>query len=284
MTALLALGGALAYGLSDFVGGVASRRTSPWSVALVGALVGGALVTVAALVVGGDPRPVDHAWAVLGGLGNGIGTAFLYRGLGSGRMAVVGPISAVGAAVVPVAVDVASGQRLPLLVWLGVALALPAIWLVSREPVVTGAGDARTPGSRSALGLADGVVAGVGFGTLFAALAQVPRDAGLLPVAVNQLVAAVLVVAVATALGRPWVPRQRAAGLGAVCGTLGASATILFLLASQRGSLTVAAVLTALYPAFTVLLAAGLLRERVHPGQAWGLLLSATSVVLVVAG
>lgn len=285
MTALLALGGALAYGVSDFVGGVASRRTSPWAVALVGALVGGALVSLVATVLGGKPGPADFAWAALAGLGNGVGTAFLYRGLGSGRMGVVGPISAVGAAVVPVVVDVASGQRLALLVWAGVVLALPAIWLVSREPVpvapdVTGA----RPRRRRAAGLLDGVVAGLGFGTLFAALAQVPREAGLLPVAVNQLVAAALVVLVATSLRVPWAPRERAAGLGAVCGTLGAGATVLFLVASQRGTLTVAAVLVALYPAVTVLLAAAVLRERVHAAQAWGLLLSATSVVLVVAG
>lgn len=282
MTVLLALGGALAYGLSDFVGGTASRRTSPWSVALVGAGVGGLLVLLAALVLGGDPRPADLAWAALGGLGNGIGTAFLYRGLGTGRMGVVGPVSAVGAAVLPVVVDVVGGQRLPALVWVGVALALPAIWLVSREPVAAGA--ARRPARRAAVGLVDGVVAGAGFGTLFAALAQVPPEAGLLPVAFNQLVAAVLVVAVATTMRVAWVPRHRAAGLGAVCGVLGSGATVLFLLASQRGSLSVAAVLTALYPAFTVLLATLVLRERVHPGQAWGLLLSGAAVLLVVAG
>lgn len=282
MTVLLALGGALAYGLSDFVGGTASRRTSPWSVALVGAGVGGLLVLLAALVLGGDPRPADLAWAALGGLGNGIGTAFLYRGLGTGRMGVVGPVSAVGAAVLPVVVDVVGGQRLPALVWVGVALALPAIWLVSREPVAAGA--ARRPARRAAVGLVDGVVAGAGFGTLFAALAQVPPGAGLLPVAFNQLVAAVLVVAVATTMRVAWVPRHRAAGLGAVCGVLGSGATVLFLLASQRGSLSVAAVLTALYPAFTVLLATLVLRERVHPGQAWGLLLSGAAVLLVVAG
>lgn len=283
MTVLLALGGALAYGLSDFVGGTASRRTSPWSVALVGAGVGGLLVLLAALLLGGDPRPADLAWAALGGLGNGIGTAFLYRGLGTGRMGVVGPVSAVGAAVLPVVVDVVSGQRLPALVWAGVVLALPAIWLVSREPAVPPAA-ASAGGRRTAVGLLDGVVAGAGFGTLFAALAQVPPEAGLLPVAFNQLVAAVLVVAVATTMRVAWVPRHRAAGLGSVCGLLGSGATVLFLLASQRGSLTVAAVLTALYPAFTVLLAGLVLRERVHRGQAWGLLLSATAVLLVVVG
>ena len=70
-----------------------------------------------------------------------------------------------------------------LLVWLGISVAVPAIWLVAREP---GAGG--PVGSRS--GLLDGILAGAGFGTLFSALAQVPDEAGLLPLAVNQLVAA----------------------------------------------------------------------------------------------
>ena len=274
MTVLLSLVAAASYGLADFFGGVLSKRVSAWTVALA-AQAGGSLATlVIALLVGGEPTRADLAWAVAGGLGNGLGTAFLYRGLATGRMGVVAPVSGVGAALIPVVVGVALGERPAALVWLGIVLAFPAIWLVSRLP----AGDV------SAGGFRDGVLAGVGFGGLFVALSRVGEDAGLLPLALNQAVAGVAIVGVATALGAPWLPREPRAGLGIVSGLLGAAATGLFMYASRGGHLTVTAVVVSLYPAFTVLLAAVVVRERVHATQGWGLALCLAAVVLVAAG
>lgn len=277
MTILLSLLAAASYGLGDFIGGVTSKRTSPWSVALVAQLGGGALVLLLSLVTDGSPTSTDLWWSVVAGVGNGFGTAFLYRGLSSGRMGVVAPISAVGTVLVPVVVGLATGERPHLLVWVGVAAALPGIWLVSREP---SAEDVTGAEPRSS-GLVDGVLAGLGFGTLFAALAQVPEEAGFLPLALNQVVAAGAIVVVALLLRQAWVPRQPVVLLGVISGALGALATGLFLVATQGGSLTVAAVITSLYPAFTILLAAAVLRERVHRTQAVGLLLCGTAIALV---
>ena len=291
MTVLLALSGAVFYGLSDFVGGIASRRTSAWSVALTAALSGAVFVLLAALTLDGYPTREDLAWGVLAGVGNGFGTAFLYRGLSSGRMGVVAPISAVGAALVPVAVGLVGGERPAGLVWLGIAAAFPGIWCVSQDPA------ADSPGARG--GVVDGVLAGLGFGVLFAALAQVPDTAGFLPLALNQLVGGITIVAIATVLGRPWlarerrvalalrapwVPREKPAAYGVVCGALGAAATLAFLLATQAGALTVAAVLASLYPAVTILLAAVVLKEPVHRIQGVGLALCGVAVALVAAG
>ena len=128
------------------------------------------------------------------------------------------------------------------------------------------------------------MLAGLGFGALFVALSRVSDDAGLLPLAVNQAAGGVVVVAVAIALRQPWVPRERRAAPGSDRGVLAALATGLFGIASQGGNLTVAAVVVSLYPAFTVLLAALFLRERVHRAQGVGLALCAVSVVLVAAG
>ncbi len=280
MTALvLALTGAVTYGLSDFVGGLASQRASAWAVALMAQVGGGVAVLGAAVVLPGTPTASAWAWAALAGLGNGVGTAFLYRGLSSGRMGVVAPLSGVGAAVVPVAAGLLLGERPGLLVGAGIVVAGPAIWFVSREPAP--AAGASTP---TAAGLGDGLLAGGGFGLLFAALAQVPESAGLLPVALNQVVAGVVVVAVASALGAAWAPRQRAAYVGLVSGVLGVSATLLFLVASRIGLLSVSGVLISLYPAVTVVLAAVLLRERVHRTQAFGLGLCGVAVTLVALG
>ena len=276
MAILLSLLAAASYGLADFVGGVTSKRVSPWSVALVAQLGGAALVFLLTLVVSGSPTGADLAWSVVAGLGNGFGTAFLYRGLSAGRMGVVAPVSGVGAALVPVAVGVLTGERPAALVWLGIVLALPGIWLVAREPA-TGPG-------RLGAGLADGVLAGLGFGLLFAALAQIPEEAGFLPLALNQVVAGAVIVAVALTLGSPWVPRDPRALGGVVSGALGALATGAFLVATHSGYLTVTAVIASLYPAVTVLLAAFVLREHVHRAQALGLGLCAVAVSLVAAG
>lgn len=278
MVIVLSLLAAAAYGLSDFIGGVLAKRITPWTVAFVGALSGAAAVALVALVDGGDPRRVDYAWSVLAGVGNGLGTAFLYRGLSSGRMGVVAPVSGVGAALLPVAVGLISGERPGALVWVGMVVALPAIWLVASEPGGERAPDA--PGS----GLADGVLAGLGFGTLFAALAQIPEESGFLPLAANQALAAVVIAVMASFLRASWVPREARAYLAATCGILGAAATGLFLLATQTGFLTVSAVITSLYPAFTVVLAFSVLREHVHRAQAIGLALCAAAVALVAGG
>jgi drug/metabolite transporter (DMT)-like permease len=188
-------------------------------------------------------------------------------------------VSGVGAVVVPVVVAVIPGERPGSLGWIGVVLALPAIWLVSREPVAP-VEDDEPRGS----GVVDGVLAGLGFGALFAALAQIPDDAGFLPLGVNMAVAGLAIIAVATVLRQSWVPSSRWALGGIASGALGAMATGLFLVASHHGYLSVAAVITSLYPAFTVLLAAVLLRERVHGAQGFGLALCAASVALVATG
>jgi drug/metabolite transporter (DMT)-like permease len=276
MPILLSLLAAVAYGLSDFNGGLFSRRGGAWAVSLVGQITGGSLVLLLTLVTDGSPTGSDLAWSLVAGLGNGFGTAFLYRGLSSGRMGVVAPVSAVGSVLVPVVVGVSTGERPGQLVWVGIVLALPAIWLVSREPAETA-----SPGGS---GLLDGILAGLGFGTLFAALAQIPEEAGFLPLALNQLVAGVAIVAVAMLLRRDWVPRNRYAAGGMLSGSLGALATGAFLVATQGGYLTVTSVVTSLYPAFTVLLAATVLREHVHRAQGVGLALCACAVALVAAG
>lgn len=281
MTAvLLALGSAVAYGLSDFAGGVTAKRISPWTVALVAQLGGAGVVLLFCTLTDGSPTGGDLGWAVAAGVGNGFGTAFLYRGLSSGRMGVVAPVSAVGAVLVPVTVGLLTGERPSGLVWVGMVAALPGIWLVAREPAAEDVSGAAPTGP----GTLDGVLAGVGFGSLFAALGQIPEEAGLVPLALNQLVAAVVIVVVAALLRAAWLPRERGALLALVPGVLGAVATGAFLLATQSGFLTVTSVLASLYPAFTVLLAATVLREHIHRAQAWGLVLCGVAVALVAAG
>jgi uncharacterized membrane protein len=283
MAILLALYSALAYGFSDFVGGLVSRRVSAWPVAVVAQLSAMACTATVALFVEGTPTATDLAWAGLAGLGSGLGTGFLYRGLAAGRMSVVAPVSAVGAAVVPVLVGVVGGERLSLVVWTGILLALPAIWMVSSTAEELPGAGSRARGNL-AEGVFDGVLAGLGFGVLFAALGQVPEEAGLWPLTLAQAVSLPSVVVLATVMGASWLPRRRHTWWALLAGPLGASATGAFLLASQYGFLTISAVLASLYPATTVLLASLVLRERIHRAQGVGLGLCAVAIALVAGG
>jgi drug/metabolite transporter (DMT)-like permease len=191
-------------------------------------------------------------------------------------MGVVAPVSAVGAAVLPVLVGFGLGERPTWLAWLGVLVALPGIWLVSRGST------ASVTGTRGAL--VDGAAAGAGFGVLFIALGQISSDAGLLPLAANQLFGAVLTVVVAAAVGQEWRPRLGVLPWGGASGALGAAGTLTFLLSTRATDLGVAAVLTSLYPAVTVLLASIVLGERLGGGQRVGIGICTLAVATLAIG
>jgi drug/metabolite transporter (DMT)-like permease len=97
-------------------------------------------------------------------------------------------------------------------------------------------------------------------------------------------VAVVALIASALVLGGDPRPRKRADLWGLAPGVMSSLALLCFILANRDGLLSIAAVITALYPAFTVLLAIGVLRERVHRIQAFGLLLCGATIVLVSLG
>ena len=280
MAILLALVSALAYGVSDFVGGILARRVSAWSVAVVANASATVCTALVALAVPGDPAGRDFAWGALAGVATGAGTGFLYRGFAAGRMGVVAPVSAVRAANVPVLAGFVAGERVAHPEWVGITHALPGIWLVASVPE-----EHRTE-SRAGLaeGLVDGLLAGLGFGVLFAALGQIPDSAGLWPLTLSQAVSVPAVVLLAVALRSAWVPRGKPVRWAVLAGPLGALATWSFLASTQLGYLTISGVLTSLYPATTVLLAAVVLHERVHRAQGVGLGLCAVAVALVAAG
>ncbi len=273
---VLALTAALAYGASDFVGGTGSRRHSAWAVVLVGQVCGAALMVACGLHAPADPRDADFAWALLGGAGSATGGIFLYRGLSRGRMGLVAPVSAVGAAVLPVLVGVVLGERPTWLTWLGVLVAVPGIWLVSRES------PAATADTRGAL--VDGAAAGAGFGVLFVALAQVSSTAGFIPLAANQLIGAAVTGVAAVAVGQEWRPRPGVLPWGAASGALGAAGTLTFLLSTRATDLSVAAVLASLYPAVTVALASIALGERLGPAQRLGIGICTLAVATLAIG
>jgi drug/metabolite transporter (DMT)-like permease len=274
---LLALSSAVAYGAADFIGGVGARRFSSWQIVLVGQVAGAAVMLAASLMLPGRPVPADFAWALLAGVGSATGSIFLYRGLARGQMGLVAPLSAVGAGALPVMAGVALGDRPSWLTWIGMLVALPGIWLVSRETAPD-----RPVHIRRAL--VDGAVAGVGFGILFIALDQISGDAGLLPLAANQAIGATLTVVAAVGLGQPWRPRRGVIGWGSASGVLGASGTLAFLVAAGATSLGIAGAIASLYPAVTVILAATCIGERVGARQRAGIGICTLAVAAMALG
>jgi len=270
---LLSVCAALTYGLSDFVGGMLARRTSAWAVATASQAAATVLAIVFASITPTSPPVAALAWGALAGIGSAAGNVLIYRGLGSGRMTVVAPVSALAAAALPVIVGIAGGDRPGILPFAGVAIALPAVWLVSG-----GGAGLRGASQREVV---NGLAAGLGFGVQFSALGQIPAGAGLTPLVLSQVVSVTTIVVAAGALGGQWVPRDRHSRLGVVSGILAGIATIAFQFASQSGMLTIAGVVTSLYPAVTVVMAAAWLRERVRGSQGVGLGLAAAAVVLI---
>lgn len=278
MGVILGLAAALLYGGSDFAGGLASRKMGALPVNVVGSSVAAALAWIALLAVGG-PGPTGHAvaWGLASGLGGGAGTTMLYRGLARGQMSVVGPVSAVAAAGVPVAVGIAMGERPTVLALAGVLVALPAIVLVAASGSVRG---------MFGSGMMDGLAAGAAFGVMFIGLAQAgqvqgSQGAGLWPVASEQTGSLLLVLAIAIRSRVPLRPAIRAAGWPVLVGASGMAATLLYFYATHFSMLATAAVLVSLYPGVTVLLARVLLHERFSPVQRAGLSLCTLAVVAI---
>jgi drug/metabolite transporter (DMT)-like permease len=273
MGIVLGLAAALLYGSSDFAGGAAARRFGSLRVTFVGAVVATAGVWVLLLAFG-SPGPTVRSvgWGLVSGVAGDLGTLVLYRGLARGQMSVVGPVSAVGAAVVPVVAGIALGERPGLLALAGVGVSLPAIVLVA------GSGSVR--GKLSA-GLVEGIAAGVLFGVLFIGLAQAGKNAGLWPVAMEQSSTLVVTLAIALKSREPLRIPFRESGLAVLAGASGMAAAAAYFYATHFSMLAVAAVLVSLYPGVTVLLARVLLHERFGPAQRAGLGLCALAVVAI---
>ena len=269
MGALLALASALAYGIADYAGGVLSRRAHFGTVAFVGQVGGLVFALAAAPFVPAHVNLAGLAWGALSGVGTGVGMLFLYRGISRGAMSVVVPVSAVGGVAIPVVVGVALlGDRPTALAWAGIVTAVPALWLV-----------ARTRGPAKADGVTDALFASVGIAVQYLALAQAgdTGGAGLWAIVAGRVAAALVVL---PAVRRP----VTAVVPAAACGAIAALALTCYLLATWQQLLTVAVVLSSLYPVIPVLLGITLLRERLTRTQVAGLAGAAAATGLLVVG
>jgi drug/metabolite transporter (DMT)-like permease len=276
-TVLFGLAASVCWGSGDFSGGLASRRINASSVVIAGYTVGFILLLTLALIWREPfPTPVDLLWGGLAGLAGALGLIAFYTALASGKMGIAAPVSAVLTAILPVLFNAFTAGLPGALRLGGFVLALLAIALISRPEQTT---DERPQG----IGLA--VLAGVGFGCFFILISRVSPGAIFWPLAVARL-ASVVSLLLVLLLRRQQMQQllsevRRVALLVLLAGTLDAIGNAFFVLAAHSGRLDVAAVLSSLYPAATVLLASLVLRERVTRVQAAGVLLALLAIPLI---
>ncbi|NNC91293.1 MAG: DMT family transporter [Acidimicrobiia bacterium] len=275
MSPFLALLSAVTFGGADFLGGLATRKSNRvLAVVVLSQLAGLAIVLVALAGVGGDLVAEDIGWAAGAGVAGAAGLVLLYRGLGIGIMSVVAPVSAVLAAVVPVSWGLTTGERPSPLALVGIPLALVAIALVSGT----------RPGQFArGSGLAEGIGAGFGFGLFFILIAK--SDSAELWTLTFARFASISVIVVVAFVSRASLrPGPGTGWLVLAAGTFDMVANLMFLMAERRGLLTLVSVITALYPASTVLLARFVLHERLARSQLIGLFVAAVGVGLITTG
>lgn len=278
---------ALIFGSADFAGGVAAKRISAVRVTAIGGLSG---LVILLLVFPLFPSVWSMKAVLLGGI-TGITGAFavvlLYACLAIGPMSILSPLTAVISAVVPVISGVLRGERLNALGYVAIVVTLAAVVLVGFVPER----GAIRPSLRA---LAMAVGAGALIGVFLILIDLTPRDSGLVPLVVSRSVNAIVMFS-AIGIGALWARRRgttsRSVGgwkpglvLAIVAGAIDAIANALLLLGLRLGELTIQSVLTALYPAGTILLAALVLRERIAPVQIVGLVLALVAAALLAVG
>jgi drug/metabolite transporter (DMT)-like permease len=273
LVVVIGMSSALIFGSADFLGGLASKRISSLRVTAIAAVVSLALLFAVYPIFGGVWSFRAVLFGGLSGVSGALAISLLYACLAIGPMSILSPVTAVVSAIVPAAVGIfVAHNRLGPLGYVAIGLALVAVVLVGfvREK------RAVRPTLR---GLTMAVLSGAFIGLFLVLINLTPKDSGLVPLIANRGVNAIIMAItvgilaiVARRRGAPvaggWRPGIR---LAIACGIVDVVANCGLLLGIRLGELTVIAVLTALYPAGTILLARIVLKERIAIVQYVGL-------------
>ena len=277
MAALLAMGGALCWGVGDFFGGLAAKRLAVLAVVVVSQAVGlaGLLLWV---WVADEPFPgvTDLLPAAGAGVAVLVGVLAFYRGLAIGAMGIVAPISAAGP-VVPLAVDVAHGTTPTALQVLGIALIVCGIATLSKEPAATGR-------ARVATGTGLAVLAALGFGLFFVGIDAGADESGSWAVVAARTAAVSIGIVAALATSTSLRSPRSLLPMLAFVGIVDTFANVLVATATTHGSVGIVAVLSSIYPLVTVLLARLVLGERLSATKRAGGFVALGGAALVAAG
>ncbi|MHB8146908.1 MAG: EamA family transporter [Vulcanimicrobiaceae bacterium] len=277
LSIVLGICAAAFYGGADFCGGLATRRTAMLSVTAISQAAGLVLLVAMLPLFPAHAHLADYLWGALAGICGGVGIALLYHALSIGTMGVVSPITAVLAASVPVAFGALRGDRLGIGQIVGIAVALVAVVLISSSTEADGTRELSTRGVKEA------VASGLILGGFYLFLAHARPSMGLDPLVGARISSVLFLLLLAGVTKTDLRPRGGTLPLIVLCGLIDMTANALYLLATYNGQLAIAAVLTSLYPASTVLLARLVLKERLRLVQKMGVGLALIGVALIAS-
>ena len=268
----LSLSAACTWGAGDFSGGMATKTANTFHVVVVAHATGLAFMVSLALTTG-EPVPAWSTllWGAAGGLVGGIGLAAFYQALAVGTMGINAPLSAVITALVPLLFSFRTEGLPHALQIAGIALALISIWLIAAPHGM----------SAQSKGLPLAVLAGVGFGGFLLCMKLAGSRSIFWPLVSARTASCLLMLGIVLLAGRPWESGHGALGWMLLAGILDSGANALYVAATQRGRLDVAAVLSSLYPASTVVLARMVLKERLSRLQFFGMVVALIAVALI---
>lgn len=262
-------------GSADFFGGIAAKKSSPFAVAAWSQWVGLPVIALVAVIVGGELIARDAALGLVAGLGSGVGVILLYRGFSVGTVGIVAPVAATSAAILPIAIGLAIGERPSTLVAIGLVGGVLSVVLVGYVPGAA---------ALSLTSVMHGLLSGVGFAGMVIAYSATSEASGLTPAVTGRLAASIVATAVMVVMGHSrqverssWVPTI----LAGVLAGIGMGA---YITASQQGELIIVGVAIALFPAVTVVLAAIFLHERLAASQWLGIAMAVGAVALISIG
>jgi drug/metabolite transporter (DMT)-like permease len=267
------------WGAADFIGGLASKRTSPYRVLFLAEIAGLIPFTAAALLT---REAMPSANEMLLGAGSSLigltGLILLYRALADGQMIIAAPVSALFAAIIPVIFGFFTLGIPALATLTGFGLAFLAVWFISQTDMANWYAPLR--GLRSLADLRLPLLSGIFFGLYFIIIHKATLHAFFWPLAAARLAGVLVFGLYALLMHQPAMPPRDLWGLCIVNGVLDIGGNAFYVLAAQTGRIDVAAVLGALYPASTVLLAWVFLKERLNWLQVFGVLLAFIAIVL----
>jgi drug/metabolite transporter (DMT)-like permease len=279
MTAvLLALAASASWGVSDFLGGLTSRRLTLPTVMAITTPLGVVAIGILVAIRGEPPPPAAFiGWGAVAGVLGAIGLASLYHGLSVGRMGVVAPISAT-APLIPIVVGLARGDRPSAVQGIGIAFALVGMVLTSREH---DAGSGRT---RVATGAIFGLIAAGAFGFSLVALDEAADADPYWATLVLRVASSLAVLAVVFAMRLPIRAPRAFWPVLVVVAMLDVGGTVLFSVSTTKGLISIVAAVIAFVPVFVALLARVFLHERLARIQVAGAAIAITGVTLISAG
>ena len=127
------------------------------------------------------------------------------------------------------------------------------------------------------------IVAGLSFGSFLVLIHQGSSSSAYWPLIVARATSVSILAVFTAATQKNWLPGRAILPIVLLAGALDIAGNTFFVLAGQVGRLDVAGVLSSLYPASTVILAAIILRERVSRERLVGIAVALAAVALIAA-